>query len=281
MRQLSITPLTVSTLTPPQFLRCAAQAGFGRVAMRILQGSPRNRPDNLPMLVSGADRISELCSILDGEGLVVSELEFILLDTETAVKEYRPFLEMGAALGGRYIAAGATDPELSRAAEKLHDLCQMARECGVKVLIEFVRYSTVRTLQDAVALIKASGADDAGILLDTFHFYCAGNQPEDILAYPASLFPYVQLSDVPASRPQDLKEIIRQAREDRLNPGQGQIDLPGIVGNLPPNLPVSIEVPNLTRIAQVGELAHATQVRLDTEQLLRQIDSARTIEMSC
>jgi sugar phosphate isomerase/epimerase len=249
--------------------------------MRILQGSPRNRPDNLPMLVSGADRISELCSILDGEGLVVSELEFILLDTDTDVKEYRPFLEMGAALGGRYIAAGATDPELARAAEKLHALCQMAREFGVKVLIEFVRYSAVRTLQDAVTLIRASGADDAGILLDTFHFYCAGNQPEDILAYPASLFPYVQLSDAPASRPQDLKEIIRQAREDRLNPGQGQIDLPGIVRNLPPNLPVSIEVPNLTRIAQVGELAHATQVRLDTEQLLRQIDSARTIEVSC
>jgi len=58
MRQLSITPLTLPTLTPPQFLLCAAQAGFGRVALRILQGSPRNRPENMPLLVSGAGRLA-------------------------------------------------------------------------------------------------------------------------------------------------------------------------------------------------------------------------------
>jgi sugar phosphate isomerase/epimerase len=274
MRQLSITPLTLPTLTPPQFLLCAAQAGFGRVALRILQGSPRNRPDNMPLLVSGAaDRLAELRAILDGEGLVVSELEFILLDADTAVEEYRPFLEMGAALGGRYIATGSTEPDLARAAEKLHALSQMARDFGIKVVIEFVRYSAVQTLQDAVALIRASGADNAGILLDTFHFYHAGNQPEDILAYPASLFPYIQLADTRGPRPQHVEEIIRQAREDRLNPGQGQIDLTGIVRNLTPGLPISLEVPNLARIAQIGGLAHATQLRHDTEQLLCRIDS--------
>jgi sugar phosphate isomerase/epimerase len=274
MRQLSITPLTLPTLTPPQFLLCAAQAGFGRVALRILQGSPRNRPDNMPLLVSGAaDRLAELRAILDGEGLVVSELEFILLDADTPVEEYRPFLEMGAALGGRYIATGSTEPDLARAAEKLHALSQMARDFGIKVVIEFVRYSAVQTLQDAVALIRASGADNAGILLDTFHFYHAGNQPEDILAYPASLFPYIQLADTRGPRPQHVEEIIRQAREDRLNPGQGQIDLTGIVRNLTPGLPISLEVPNLARIAQIGGLAHATQLRHDTEQLLCRIDS--------
>jgi sugar phosphate isomerase/epimerase len=274
MRQLSITPLSLPTLTPPQFLLCAAQAGFGRVALRILQGSPRNRPDNMPLLVSGADRLAELRAILDGEGLVVSELEFILLDADTAVEEYRPFLEMGAALGARYIVAGSTGPDPASAAEKLHALSQMAGEFGIKVVIEFVRYSAVQTLQDAVALIRASGADNAGILLDTFHFYHAGNQPEDILAYPASLFPYIQLADTRGPRPQHVEEIIRQAREDRLNPGLGQIDLTGIVRNLTPGLPISLEVPNLAQIAQIGELAHAIQLRHDTEQLLCQIDSA-------
>ena len=274
MRRLSISPQTLPTLRPPQFLRCAAQAGFGRVALRILQGSPRNRPDNMPMLMGGADSLPELRAILDGEGLVVAELEFILLDADTDVEEYRPFLAMGAALGGRYLAAGSAEPDLARAAEKLHALCQMAAEFGIMVVIEFVRYSAVRTLQDAVALVGASGADNAGILLDTFHFYQAGNQPEDILAYPASLFPYVQLSDALGPRLQNIEEVIRQAREDRLNPGKGQIDLTGIVRNMTPGLPVSLEVPNLARIAQIGEVAHATRVRQDTEQLLRQIDTA-------
>jgi sugar phosphate isomerase/epimerase len=190
------------------------------------------------------------------------------------VEEYRPFLEMGAALGARYIVAGSTGPDPAGAAEKLHALSQMAGEFGIKVVIEFVRYSAVQTLQDAVALIRASGADNAGILLDTFHFDHAGNQPEDILAYPASLFPYIQLADTRGPRPQHVEEIIRQAREDRLNPGLGQIDLTGIVRNLTPGLPISLEVPNLAQIAQIGELAHAIQLRHDTEQLLCQIDSA-------
>jgi sugar phosphate isomerase/epimerase len=274
MRQLSITPLTLPTLTPPQFLLCAARAGFGRVALRILQGSPRNRPDNTPMLVSGVGGLAELRAIADGEGLVVCELEFILLDADTAVEEYRPFLEMGAALGGRYIVAGSADPDSASAAEKLHALSQMAKGFGIGVVIEFARYSALQTLQDAVALIRASGADNAGILLDTFHFYHAGNHPQDILAYPASLFPYVQLADTRGPRAQHVEEIIRRAREDRLNPGQGQIDLTGIVRNLPPNLPISLEVPNLAQIAQIGALAHATQLRHETEQLLCRIDSA-------
>ncbi len=274
MRQLSISPQTVPTLTPPRFLRCAAQAGFGRVAMRVLQGSPRNRPDKFPMLSSGNNELLELRAILDGEGLFVSELEFILLDSDTVVEEYRPFLEVGAALGGHYIVAGSAESDLARSAEKLNALCQMTGEFGIKVVIEFIRYSAVRTLQDAEALIRASGADNIGILLDSFHFYHAGNRPDDILKYPASLFPYVQLGDARAPRPLEVEEVIRQAREDRLNPGQGHIDLKGIVRNLAPHLPVSLEVPNLVRIAQIGELAHATQVRQETERLLHQIDSA-------
>jgi sugar phosphate isomerase/epimerase len=181
---------------------------------------------------------------------------------------------MGAALGGRYIVAGSADPDSASAAEKLQALSQLAKGFGIGVVIEFVRYSAVQTLQDAVALIRASGADNAGILLDTFHFYHAGNHPQDILAYPASLFPYVQLADTRGPRAQHVEEIIRRAREDRLNPGQGQIDLTGIVRNLPPNLPISLEVPNLAQIAQIGALAHATQLRHETEQLLCRIDSA-------
>jgi hypothetical protein len=40
-----------------------------------------------------------------------------------------------------------------------------------------------------------------------------------------------------------MDEIRRQAREDRLMPGEGGLDLRGLLEALPPQLPISLEVP--------------------------------------
>jgi sugar phosphate isomerase/epimerase len=40
-----------------------------------------------------------------------------------------------------------------------------------------------------------------------------------------------------------MQEIIRQARGDRLFPGEGGLDLRGLLRAMPPDLPISVEVP--------------------------------------
>ena len=47
----------------------------------------------------------------------------------------------------------------------------------------------------------------------------------------------------PPERPADLQEIIRQARSDRLFPGEGGLDLQGLMRALPTDLPISVEIP--------------------------------------
>ena len=273
MRPLALAPQSLPTLRPQQFLRCAAQSGFQRVGVRILQGTPPYRPDDHPMAVSGANEIPELRAILDGEGLGVVDLEFVLLDADTPVDAYRPYLEMGATLGARYLVTCSMVPDPAQAAEKLQALCRSASEFELNVAVEFLRYTGVKTIDDAVMLVRASGADNAFVLLDSFHLHQAGHRPEDILAYPASCFPYLQLCDAPGPPNPDSEEVIRQARTERLNPGEGEMDLAGIIRALPLELPISLEVPNLARIAQVGEMAHAIRLRQDAEKLLREIDA--------
>ena len=90
---------------------------------------------------------------------------------------------------------------------------------------------------------------------------------------PASCFPSLQLCDAPGPPNPDDEEVMRQARTERPNPGEGVVDLAGIIRALPPELPISLEVPNLVRIAQVGEMAHAIRLRQDAEKLLREIDA--------
>lgn len=48
------------------------------------------------------------------------------------------------------------------------------------------------------------------------------------------------------------------AREGRLHPGEGVTDLAGMVGALS-GLPLSIELPNLARIKELGVKGHAAR----------------------
>ena len=54
---------------------------------------------------------------------------------------------------------------------------------------------------------------------------------------------YMQLCDAKPGRPADMQEIIRQARGDRLLPGEGALDLRGLLRALPADLPISVEIP--------------------------------------
>ena len=69
----------------------------------------------------------------------------------------------------------------------------------------------------------------------------------------------MQLCDAPPQRPTDMQEIIRQARGDRLFPGEGGLDLRGLLGALPADLPLSLEVPVAQKMAPLerARRAHA------------------------
>ena len=53
----------------------------------------------------------------------------------------------------------------------------------------------------------------------------------------------MQLCDAPALIPTDTQELIYQARCARQVPGEGGLDLRGLMAALPATLPVSVEVP--------------------------------------
>ena len=42
------------------------------------------------------------------------------------------------------------------------------------------------------------------------------------------------------------------ARSERLLPGEGQLDLAGMLSRLPNDLPISIEIPNIQRLRALG-----------------------------
>ena len=100
-------------------------------------------------------------------------------------------------------------------------------------------------------------------MVDTLHAGRAGVTAEEVKRTDPKYFRYVHLCDGPAGPDGDpvldnIKDdlMLYTAREARLYPGEGVMDIAGIVKALP-KVDVSIELPNLQRIAELGREGHA------------------------
>ena len=89
-----------------------------------------------------------------------------------------------------------------------------------------------------------------GIVLDTFHFYRSGNTVPDLAGLPENWFRYVHLCDAPAEIPAG-DELVRTGLEERLIPGEGVIDIRGILRALPPVVR-GVEIPHRIRMEEMG-----------------------------
>jgi hypothetical protein len=69
-------------------------------------------------------------------------------------------------------------------------------------------------------------------------------------------------------------ELIHTARFERLFPGEGGIDIHGILDALPPGLPYALEIPRATLVAQVGGKEHA---RMAIAAARQHLETARTV----
>ena len=117
---------------------------------------------------------------------------------------------------------------LEEVARSFGDLCDRAGEFGARVHLEFMPGTAVVDLRGALDVIEAADRANGGVLVDTFHFF-RGNPDMSVLAQlPGDRVFAVQVSDAPASFHGDYGE----ATFHRLLPGDGAIDLPGILGAL-------------------------------------------------
>jgi len=89
-----------------------------------------------------------------------------------------------------------------------------------------------------------------GVLVDAFHFNRSASSLEDLARLAPQRMRYAQLCDVAGPVPADLDEILRQARNERRFPGEGDADLVGLLRALPKAVPLSLEIPTRQLLEQ-------------------------------
>jgi sugar phosphate isomerase/epimerase len=174
--------------------------------------------------------------------------------------------EAAAELGAQRVNVSGDDPEFSRLAAHFAEICELAGTFGLGIDLEFMRWRHVGSLPQAAEIVRLAGAQNGGILLDALHLFRSGGSLADVRALEPGLIRSAQLCDAPAAAPAP-EEIIEEARNHRLPPGEGELPLGELVRSLQPGVALAVEVP-MPPSAGLTPQAHVQRIRKAAEELL-------------
>lgn len=238
-RRLSVAHLTAISLPPPAMIEAAAAAEFDAVGLRLLRVT-----DNSPgyPLMDDVPALQATRAALAATGIYVSDIEFVKITPDTKVETLLPMLDVGAELGAGYLITAPYDDDLSRLVDRLAALAEAAAARGIGTVLEFFPWTSVPDLATCRRVVEAAGPK-VGILVDTLHFDRSHSRLEDLAGLDPARLPFAHFCDAPVLPAYTREELLHAARENRLPPGKGEIDLEAFLRALPPNLPLGVEVP--------------------------------------
>jgi len=238
--------------------RCAAAAaaGFTGIGLHVRE---------YERLLAQGMTPSDVGAVLDHTGLRVVELEFLsgwaVAPEPRALRPARPagipavirrppVVRPPAPVGGpfpaertvheladrfraRHVAAGelggAPGPfDVELAARRLRGVCERAADHGLGVALAPFPWSPIGDVRTALALVALAGAGNAGLLVDAWTFFHTGGSVADLAGLRPRDVSAVRLTDGPRLD----GDAARRARTPRRLPGEGELDLCGLVRRL-------------------------------------------------
>jgi sugar phosphate isomerase/epimerase len=132
---------------------------------------------------------------------------------------------------------------LDDAAESFAALCRRAAEHALLVQLEFLPWSKIPDLDAAWSVVRHAGAPNGGLAVDAWHYFASGSAEAGLLrSVPGERIVGVQLCDAAAvPEAHDLHATLHE----RLLPGQGELDLAGLMADLRATgttAPIGVEV---------------------------------------
>jgi sugar phosphate isomerase/epimerase len=197
-----------------RLLRAAAAAGFETVGLDVY---------SLAAHREAGGRLEDVAAWIDAAGLRCAEIAALLVGPDSAAVDAQlAVLEpMVRALRPAWVLTNAdADPD-ARTAAQLARCAERLGAHGARLAVEFLPFLRVRSIAGALELVRRSGSD-AGVLVDTWHFFHGPDGWAELEALPLERLAYVQFDDHPPLESDDLRE---ECLHRRVFPGEGTFDL--------------------------------------------------------
>ena len=247
-----LAPLGFLDVSPLELITVAAEAGFASVNLRTRPAVPRGAA--FPMRV-GSEPLRACRRRIAETGVRVVAIEQVGLqvglDRSTNMASLREMVEAGAELGASRLLCSGDDPNLSTLADRFGEVCRLAAAFSMAVDLEFMPFRALRTLEHAVEVVNASGAENGWVCLDTLHLFRSGGDVDALRAVDPDRLGPLQLCDAVLAPPNP-EGLAEEAREHRLLPGRGELPLLEILAAYPANRPIDAEIPMQRALPSLG-----------------------------
>lgn len=217
-----------------ELVEAAAAGGFGGVSVW---------PHHVAGLRAQGLSDADVRALLADAGVVPLEVEPVLSwlpagslppeQEKLAGPPVETFFALAEALGApTLLAVDGFGARAGRAAlvDAFGALCEGAARHGLSVKLEFTPWSAIPDAATAHAIVRESGAANAGLLIDAWHHFRGANDPDQIAALPGDAVLGVQLND--ASAAPTGETLPQESMHARRLPGEGHIDLVGLLRTL-------------------------------------------------
>ena len=264
-RIYSLAYLTSAPMAPPDALVLAQKLGYQAIGVRIAPAAPGG--DFSPLTEDPAMLRDTVARIQD-TGVPVFDVEIARLNENFHADQFKRFLETAGTLGARAILVAGDDPDEGRLTASYAAFCDAAAPFNLTADLEFMPWTAVRDAKSALRIITNADRPNGRVLVDSLHAGRSTTTLADLAAIPGSRLSYAQLCDAPGEVPTTQEGLIHTARCARLLPGEGGIDLVGIVRQLPSDLPLSLEIPNDERLPKLGAQEWARQALAAAKRII-------------
>lgn len=187
----------------------------------------------------------EMRRIVEGSGLKYLEIEFLsgwYLDGEERSKSDQmrsDIFSMAEQLGIDNIkiapglgadlshpTAREMTPDLPRMAEEFAKIGLEAAGHGARISLEIMPFSNIRSIKDAVEVVRLADQPGCGILLDIWHLARGGIAYDEVARLPSKYISAIELND---AKTEITGELWQDTIYRRLLPGDGDLNPPKFI----------------------------------------------------
>ena len=270
----SLAHLTLINCTPAELIYIAARAGYDAVSPRFIPMNLETESHEPPLSKA---QLQATRTALSTTGLEVLDIELARITDDCDPKSFEPAIAFGGEVGAKHMIMSAWTTrrdDRNFILDVYAETCDLAAPYGLTVDLEFPSFSRLRTLDEVLDIVRGADRPNGGILVDTLYLHLSRVDLGELLHVPEDWLHFLHISDCLPGIADTREGMIQLARDARLYPGEGWIDFRGIVERCPP-MNYSIELPNQSRIAELGYEEHARRCLIHAKRAFGQARSKR------